>query len=191
MANKYDEIVRYLGGEVAPPALHTVLSEEELSTIETNLGRRLPSDYREFLCDYDGISFLKAFVLFPVKSNLDSFHTGHLDGFLSMWSGESNGTQYYHRLVEKGRTTELRWFQGIRLVREVDTIDEEEGVVWPAELLPIGESPSGSRIALAIGGLRPGAVFYWIIGDYYGQNVYLVADSFDEFMRSLYREEMF
>ena len=68
-------------------------------------------------------------------------------------------------------------------LRKVLQIDEEITEVDdpPRELLPIAIDAGGNQVYLALAGLQPGAIFLWMNW----QDIYLVADSFDEFMHSL------
>ncbi|RYF36106.1 MAG: SMI1/KNR4 family protein, partial [Cytophagaceae bacterium] len=60
---------------------------------------------------------------------------------------------------------------------------------WPEELLGIGDDPGGNSICIAFKGLRPGAIFYWRENGWQGeQNLYLIADSFDDFVGLLRKE---
>lgn len=52
----------------------------------------------------------------------------------------------------------------------------------PANLLPIADDPGSNLICLALGGGDRGRVYFW---DRTSEAVYLIGNSFDEFMRAL------
>ncbi len=183
MANRYAPIVTKLQGYY--PNLSRVgptLDDRHIKRIETQLGYRLADDYREFLRDYGGIIFDND-LLFSM--NQDGCLT---EGSIFMFYGSTDqetladnylqGRRYF--CLEDG----YKWYPGLQLVRDISTpVDEME---WPEELLPIGSDAGGNEICLALFGLRPRAIFWWRNSPFPdAQNLYLIADSFDEFMQIL------
>ncbi len=183
--NKYAERVRQLKGKAHSAVYEDELlqlTEANLQHVERELGHPLPADYREFVRDYGGVDFLHG-VTFPVNH----FCEGSLELFYGVAPDDlavGLVDSYYQR-----RDSFVRWpielVPGAKLVRNMNESTRE--IAWPTELLPIGMDAGNNQICLSLAGLRTGAVFLWLNAPSYGdQNVYLVADSFDEFMQSLY-----
>ena len=187
MDNKYAPIVEKLRGRyskdllVGPP-----LDEEHLGRIEMQLGYCLPKDYREFLSDYGGIFFPSA--EFPM---LEDNQQGECSIFTFFGSAEKGTLADVYYEIQKNLEFEdeaEEFYPGIRQVRS--TVEPIMGMNWPKELLPIGSDQGGNLICLALFGLRPGAMFFWRSNPFPdAQNLYLIADSFDEFMHLLYRAD--
>ena len=183
IANKYAPLVAKLHGELFNDSL-LPLTEKHLSRIEAQLGQRLPDDYRKFLRDYAGVTFSAAH--FPMLEDY-----GPTTASISMFYGsneEATLADLYHQgrenygILENG----YKWYPGLRLVRDISRPVAE--MEWPEELLPIGCDDGGNQICLALFGLRPGAIFWWRnapFGD--AENLYLIAETFDEFMHALFR----
>lgn len=165
--NRYDQRVRELWGEfshplVDQPGIH--LSEDQLADVEQRLGATLPEDFREFLRDYGCYFFYTT--VFPVRPNPDGVQGGSLEKFSGVLY-KVVGNDPYDIFDIVG------WYEG--LCRNI--------VEWPKEWLPIATGAGSDTVALAIKGEHKGAVYYFFnqwTPNY--QNMYLVADSFDEFM---------
>lgn len=188
MANKYDKIVEQLGGRFAYASIssYAPISEPQLAKFEAVLGCFLPADYREFLRDYGGFGFTG--VMFPFHDNPDGVTMRSIDSFYGLRADEPDIVDDFREDMRSlGEMWDIETTLGIRLVKPV--AEDVEGVAWPEELLPIAEDAGGNKICLALAGLRPGAIFFWVTAGNYGQNVYVVADSLDEFMHSLYISE--
>lgn len=165
--------------EVPKLSLGPKLDEAHLDKVEAQLGYPLPEDYREFLRDYAGIYLSPVAIITNDNSVL---------GGESIW-GFENSTQTrnladsYFQILE-GCTEACGnpggdVFPGIHLIRDVPHPVEVLG--WPEELLPIGWDQGGNEFGLALFGLRPGAIFKFNFTD----DIYLIANSFDEFMHLL------
>jgi hypothetical protein len=185
MPNRYDDVMHALGARFAyasrglQPAS---LSEAELVEIESELGHSLPEDYREFLRDYGGFTVGNAG--FPLRDNPDYLSGSSVDIFHVAGTVPWIYTEGNRELLEQNGPFPMEFYQGLGLVRPVE--EDEAEFEWPPELIEIGQDAGGSRVCLAIAGLRPGATFFWYDrGHKGGQGVYLIADSFDEFIRSL------
>ena len=188
MANKYDGIMRALRGKFSARyegEQPVSLPEEHLAEVEAQLGYSLPSDYREFLRDYGDFHFTG--VAFPLQENPDDFTEAILFLTYGATMNRSGIVEAYKDVREQGAIWELETNSGVRLMSPVEK--GIEFVEWPQGLLPIGADPSANTIALSLTGSSAEAVFLWIGSDSFGQNVYLVADSFDDFMHSLYLKE--
>lgn len=180
--NKYAAIVAELKGRYSDiEQVGLTLDEVHLSKIESQLGYRLPDDYRKFLRDYAGIIFNHA----VYNINEDGYWT---DETIFMFYGstdEETLADNYHQgrqnyCLEDG----YEWYPGLHLVRDIST--PVALMEWPEELLPIGSDAGGNQICLSLFGLRPNAIFFWRNAPFSdAQNLYLIADSFDEFMHLL------
>ena len=181
MANKYASIVEEQGGRYSDELLHeSALSEAQLVEIESQIGYDLPKDYREFLRNYAGISLECA--------EFETIRDGNKDE-LSIWIFYGPALADTYEEVQRNLKDEMEteWYPGIDLVKEIPS---SEIMSWPQELLPIGCDMGGNLICLALFGLRSHAIFWWRSNPWPDkQNLYLIANSFDEFMHMLYKAE--
>ena len=185
MNNKYAPIVEKLRGRYSKDLLvGPVVDEKHLDRIEMQLGYPLPKDYREFLSNYGGVFFPSA-----EFSMLEDNQQGECSIFTFFGSTAETTLANVYYEVQKNLEFEdddREYYPGIHLVRNV--AEPIMGMNWPKELLPIGSDQGGNLICLALFGLRPGAIFFWRSNPFPdAQNLYLIADSFDEFMHLLYR----
>ena len=187
--NKYNSVIQTLrsSGDLRPVF---PVSKAQIDEIEQQIGYPLPSDYREFLSDYSGLRF--PYTFFPISENVDGEEQGEISGFYSSTEEYPLSKFYLDRrddYEEPDPEEEFDWRPGLRKIREIEGERvTEEG--WPKELLPIGYSSQLDEICIAISGLRLGAVFLWRANPIEGeQNLYLVANSFNEFMNSLFRSK--
>lgn len=182
MSNRYTELVRQLGGRFAyadQGLTEVSLSPEQLDRIESQIRYPLPGDYREFLRDFGGFAFYGA--SFPLKDDL--IDTASIHSFYGAAPGSYTIADSYHEACTAPITLPVDEFTNIHLVRSIP-----EGVTeipWPHELLPIATDAGANQICLAIDGPRCGGVFEWMET----RNIHWVADSFDDFMHSLYLDE--
>ena len=189
MSNKYSSIIEKLKGRYSDDLLiGPSVDEAHLNAVEARIGHLLPSDYRIFLSKYAGIRFECA--EFPL---LRDGRNAEASFFLFYGSGENETlADLYHQSIENYGFIESNdgseYYPGLHLVR--DTTDKITKVDWPKELLPIGCDEGGNQICLALFGLRPGAIFFWRNAPFPNKdNLYLIANSFDEFMHLLYRPD--
>jgi hypothetical protein len=167
MLNKYQQIVERVG-RYSPSSLNrATLSEVRLNDYEAWLGYSLPADYREFLRDYGGITARAIYPLKDERRNRESIFV-----FFDMHNPE--------QMERHGDPFELECVPTMRRVLAIEE-DVEEVNYPPRELLMIGIDQGGNQIYLALAGLHPGKVFFW----QNCEDIYFVADSFDEFMQSL------
>lgn len=183
MPNKYAAVIsqfrtRYDDNSAFGPQL----DEAHLDKIESDLGYSLPRDYREFLRDYAGV-LLEPSAIFPLIKG-DYSTEARLWGFSDSREERSLADVYYQVLkncMEMSGGPGEDVYLGIHLLRDAPEPIEEMG--WPEELLPIGYDMGGNTFCLALFGLRPGAIFQ------FGGDIYLIADSFDEFMHLLQKPD--
>jgi hypothetical protein len=142
-------------GDCGPP-----LIDNDIVLLENEIGARLPADYREFLLKHNGgRPSPSAFKLSGLKDN--PFDT----------------VQVLFRLGGKVQSSNIDW-----------NVDAFNGRL-PSNLLAIGCTDCGDLICLSLFGNDAGSVVYW---DYHQepsepsyQNVYHIADSFEEFLDSI------
>ena len=165
--NKYIRLLEKLGQCVYPPEGEpTVLIEEELRTIENALGYSLPTNYREFLTDFGGYSI---YANFPINRSVGEpiASLGRVYGYGDKISSVFNLVKVHQR--------------------------DLANMVTAPELLGIACDLGGNQICLFLAGEREGKVYWWHSEEadapYKYQNLYFVADSFDEFMQLLRRDE--
>lgn len=156
-------------------------TRDDIAKIEEIVGFTLPKDYVDFLLDYGGFSSSTLCPLKEVfrKENGEPDYKISVDVFLSAQPNREGrrliGT--YHAL--RGR--------------------------MPFNFLPIADSAGGDTICLCLNGENEGKIYFWEMyfeeeinedeGEEPGySNVYLAANSFDEFIDSLelaYEPEMY
>lgn len=163
------------------------MTEDELVAIENDLGVHLPDDYRDFVKTYGGADFNEPVhfqlmynePIHPVPSLLGIPIPRYDKGPFSHFYGSQSGNQCLAKKIEilKGR--------------------------MPDTMIPIADDGGGHQICLGIKGEEQGKVYYWdhhndpdeqeYLEDYGEpmppevkfQNVYLVAESFEDFIRRL------
>ncbi|MDZ7386770.1 MAG: SMI1/KNR4 family protein [candidate division KSB1 bacterium] len=177
-----------LGGIVPIGNTFVPVSEEELHSIETALGVALPNDYREFVQKYGASAFgesvqfrlMQADPVHPVESLLGTPITRYEEGPLSAFYGGKEAGTY-------------------SLAKEIAVYEGR----MPDTMIPIADDGGGNQICLGIKGKERGKVYYWdhhnewdeqdYLEDYGEpmppeakfQNVYLIAESFEDFIRRL------
>lgn len=140
------------------------MSKRDLAALEKRLGLRLPDDYREFLLTING----------GRPRTHEVFDIGKKDSSLLdiLYSAKRDDEHQDLTVFRRHRLLEKR---------------------VPRDLLPIGEDQGNSQICLGIGEENYGKVFFWDLEDEREQptyeNVALIADSFAEFLDSLYSDE--
>jgi hypothetical protein len=144
----------------------TPLTEEEIDRTEKRIGRRIPPAYRKFLLEYNGGS--------PDPSDFTMATSPH----------------------GKTELGTIKSFLGIgtdKATLNLDYILETFEGRLPADLFPIARDPGGNLIALGTEGSKTDKVYFW---DHEreadegnpptNRNLYLVSESFDQFIGSLH-----
>lgn len=143
------------------------LNETVITQIVSELDIQFPASYRAFLLKNNGGK--PSPNVFPISGDASDTH-GILNELCCICRKNSNDL-IYKRGVFDGRV--------------------------PHNLLVIGSDPGGNQICLSVGGNDYGKVYFWDHEneveegeepDY--RNVYLVANSFDEFLESLQDESV-
>lgn len=140
------------------------LTKQDISRTELELGFSLPPQYKEFLLKNNG-GYPEPDA-FPIQDNPSDDH----------------GLVHYFLCIKPGDVYNLVNYATLFLGRV------------PKNLLPIAVDPGGNLICLSVAGADRGRVYFWEHeeesqeGETPGyENVYLVANSFDEFLDSLGR----
>lgn len=162
------------------------MTEAELVAIEAAIGESLPAEYRKFMKEYGAAEFgelvefhlLKSFPLFVPRNGASPTYE---KGPFSHFYGSSGGNQ---GLAKR--------------------IDAYRGRV-PDAVIPIGDDGGGNQICIGIKCNDKGKVYYWdhnhewdeedyleetgepMPAEVKFQNLYLAADSFEDFIRRLER----
>lgn len=138
------------------------VSEQQLADIETELGIRLPREYKEFISKYNGGRPRPGGFVIQSGAHEDR---SLVDFFFSFTPGDLYDIVKYHKRL-KGRI--------------------------PSDLLPIAIDPFGNIICLSVSGATEGKVFFWDHEKEPEENsppsydnVYLIADNFESFINSL------
>ena len=175
--------VRGVGGGKLTP-----VTEAEIAAFEEQLGVRLPEAYRQFLatygaCEFNGTSPDNPYIVFrsltPLPPHITKTDKALFDAFFG-------GARDEHDSYNLGVRT--RFFAGR----------------MPESIIPIGHDGGAGQICLGIKGTEAGKVYYWdqqnepldeedYLEDYgeprppeaMFQNVHLIAESFEDFLRRL------
>ena len=142
-------------------------THDEIAKFENRRGVRLPDGYKRFLLMYNG-----------GRPKPDAFDVPD-------WPHENSGLQRFFG-IHPGRDYDL----------EHEWEDYSDRV--PGDLMPIACDSFGNVICLGIEGKRLGKIYFWdhedeldedgdFVKDY--RNVYLLANSLDEFLDKLYEYE--
>ena len=139
-------------------------SMEKVSQFDSHYDIHLPTDYAQFLFEYGG-----RFV-------------------------EEN---YYYKALERSPYTSedgydsASYFFGNDIVENMDIYGDE----WEQKLIPIAEVDGGDFICLGVKDDYIGKIFFWMHDNPREENLrdelFLVANSFKEFMKSFVKREQF
>jgi hypothetical protein len=143
-------------------------SPEAIAQFEARRGVLLPAEYKAFLLESNGGSPTPNVFLVPG------------------WHGKGNSVMYFYGIHEAEKVD--------RLDSACDTYDER----IPADLIPIAYDANGNAICIGWKGKRKGKIYFWdhedeldengdFVQDY--RNVFLLADSLQEFLDSLMTDE--
>jgi hypothetical protein len=169
------------GGEFRP------MSERELASIEDAIGAVLPAAYKSLLVKYGAFTFRGAsddnpFIFFRAKTQLPAYVVDRGRSIFRLFYGATSNPG------PGGLSSKIAFFK--------DRI--------PDTLIPIGGDGGAGQICLGIKGNETGKVYYWdqqnepldeedYLADYgeprpaaaMFQNIYLVANSFADFLQRL------
>jgi hypothetical protein len=179
MRSPFEQMFESLGGIVPVTDVFLPMTKVELASIEARLDVTFPSDYKEFLTSY-GQCLFGELVGFQPIGGLPCRLSGSGTWPFSHFYGSKEGIQ--------------------RLQEAIETFEDR----IPATLIPIGDDGAGSQICI---GLRNGdreRVLFWdhdmtwkrVLGglaksepmpERKYDNTYLIAESFEDFIRRLKR----
>jgi SMI1-KNR4 cell-wall len=166
--SRYQQIINSLGGyHIASLSGETseAVTEDMITQFEIQIETAFQSNYRDFLQHYGGYAFDRL-VCYPYLEPFYGGKEGSLDLFFGLIDDENYGLLNNWNIY-KGR--------------------------MPSNLLPIATDPGGNIICLSLDKETQEAIYFW---DHSEEgidnksprysNIYLVANSFDEFMNSLH-----
>lgn len=138
---------------------------EKIKIFEKLIENELPSGYKEFLLNYNCIAF-EQYVVFPFLELYPRDEKSMIDIFFGLLSGDS------YDLMENYNDYQGR---------------------MPSDFIPIASDPGGNILCISVSNSSKGRIFFWDHedeeifedGSCTNQNIYLVAESFDELIDSL------
>ncbi|MDA7026852.1 SMI1/KNR4 family protein [Bacillus sp. CLL-7-23] len=137
------------------------VSLENIKTFEDDYNVTLPEEYKNFLLEYNG--------------------------------GDVNPNVF--KISDEQGESALNTLYGLNISAEYDELssvfDSLEGEL-PQELLSIGDDSGGNQICIGISGNYFGKIYIWmhdIEEGEYMDNVFFLANNFNEFLDSLYEDE--
>ena len=141
-------------------------NKESVKKLENRIGTTLPKDYKEFLLNYNGGK--PELYIFPETEKLYSLA---LDEVYGLDTGE--------------KATDINW--------NIDILNDYDRIM--NQFIPIGNAINGDQFTLGISGKFKDKVYLWdhnqevhyddFIKDELPENMYQLADSFDEFLNKL------
>lgn len=134
-------------------------SDESIKDIENEFGINLPSDYLWFISNY-GEAFVPHEVGFKPKETNPWLSKHGLNEVNLFYSGERNSEHSVLQIKNRLR----------------DQIKDK--------FLPIAESSGGNQICLWLGSEGLGSVYFWDHQGKVGEDLFLIADSFRDFIES-------
>lgn len=145
--------------------IETVVSEDTIATFEKRLETRLPEDYRNFMLAHNGGEPSRR--VFKYKNHSGPYAGSSVRYFFAFSSDEDYSIKdYFVEFVSNNR--------------------------MPGDLVPIGTDEGGNLVCIAVKGPNTGKIYFWDHEEEAeeGQeasynNLFLVADSFKEFLESL------
>ena len=153
---------------------------EEIERFEKVIGVRLPEDYREYLASGGGGASTRGEYAFKMTKPgiLENDDVG----------GEALLEYLLSAAASDGEESDL-----MASYKYMNSPDREFNYL-PQDMIVIGEAPGGSYVLLGIKGDRRGKVYFWDsnlfpledFGPETYENISYVADSFSEFLSSLY-----
>jgi hypothetical protein len=154
--------------QIEEPNPHGATSREEIAQFEARRGVLLPPDYKQFLLNSNGG--------YPTPNVFE----------VPEWHGHGNSVMSFYGIHDGPKVKRLDW--------ACEVYDER----IPADLIPIAYDANGNAICIGWKGEREGKIYFWdhedeldedglFVQDY--RNVYLVANSLQEFLDSLMTHE--
>lgn len=161
--NDFNEKMQVLNSYYVPDGEPKTLTDGELLHLEENIGSSLPQDYKAFLSKFGGFA-PDGYAVFPYKEKFPKGNKGIVNVFFAVLEDDSYDL--------------LRNFKNLQ--EEVD-----------GRYLPIAQDPGGNLICIALNSNDFGKIYFWYHANEPSekQNLYLVADSFTEFIDCLDLEE--
>ena len=140
------------------------LMEEDLSKLEERISFELHKDYRKHLLNYNG-GRCEPNVFSFIENGKET--ESNIDWFLAVYDGEHDNFEEYFNIYK---------IQNKRM---------------PSEIFPIGHDPGGNLICM---NRINGKVYFWnheeevnynVLGDEVQSNLYLIAESLEDFILAL------
>ncbi len=189
MANDYKTLLTELGFYPSrSEAISESMTEADIQRIEQKLGCPLLQDYRQFLGEYSDLLSGHTYFSFSTE---DGEEDGVVHGLYGHMKNRDLADKYFslRQALQADENYNLENYSGLRWLRDIDASQPQIG--WPEELMAIGTDPGNNEICVALKGLRPGAIFYWRVNPLPDEeNLYLVANSFDDFVHMLKKESV-
>lgn len=151
-----------------------IINSKDIKKIEKKLNINLPEDYKKHLLKYNGGHPIKnGYPLIEYIDNDPNDNSADIAWFLAIYDGE------YDNFLKNYHTFKI-WQKRM-----------------PDELIPIGCGSGGDQICISVKGNNYGKVYFWNHEQeaYEGEepdysNVHLIANSFTEFINSLYQFDL-
>jgi len=150
------------------------LADSDIRNVEKELNIKFPEDYKQHLLKHNGGHPIKnRYPMIECIDNDPNNNTADIDWFLAIYDGE------YDNFLKDYNTFKI-WQKRM-----------------PDELIPIGCGSGGDQICISVKGNNYGKVYFWNHDweceegeepDY--SNVHLIANSFTEFINSLYQSDV-
>ncbi|MCO4850697.1 SMI1/KNR4 family protein [Bacillus vallismortis] len=148
----------------------SINKNEQLKEIELNIGKQLPSDYKDFLKEYGGCYLESKKITGEIEYDV-CYKPLEKDP----WMGKDNDTQL------------LEGFYGLAndhnsLQKAIDTYSDR----FPRNIIPIASSAGGNEICMDIDNEK---ILFWDHElSHPNKDFFLIANSFEEFILSLVDE---
>lgn len=143
------------------------ITPEEIVKIEKKINLKFPAEYKEHLLKYNGGQCTpNLFTFIENGTQTDSC----IDWFLAIYDGEYDNLEQYIDIYK---------------------LDEKR---LPIHIVPIAHDPGGNLICISCGSNDNGSVYFWdhesevdynTASDDDYSNLYLIADSFNNFLKNL------
>ena len=145
------------------------LTEDELNSVETEIGYLLPQSYRDFLADYGG--HIQG-ACYPCIDNEGYKFNANINIFYGVF----NSSPY-------------KFSTSVDLLRNFRSTKGER----PDDILPIGDNTGPGITCMRLSGEFAGTIYFWDRVDFYNaedyHDLFWVCDSFEAFMEMLKSDE--